>query len=144
MSYEVIKGWPQDGALDMHLEKESGEEINPGMLVKVNSSGKIEKWSAEDNDDSIDGFTIDFENARKGINQDYDPEQKSFTVLMNECVLWIDDDHYDNSTSISIGDKLTADDGKFVKQSGDKPAIAKVIYKDTNNDWMRVLYYGNK
>lgn len=144
MSYEILKGWPDEGALDVALEKESGEEIEPGMIVTVNDSGNLEVYTAEDGDNALDGFVIDYENAQMNINPDYKPTAKSFTVLFSGCVIGCDSDHYDGDPS--IGDTLTADGGKFKVPETDSnaPVIGKVFAKNSSSGYIKLVYFGNR
>ena len=141
MSFQIVKGWPAEGAIDMSLTKETGEDMSLGQIVKVNASGKLEVCTAGANDTDPMGFTIGNELATKSINPDYSPEVNTFTTLFSECVIDCDSNHFDSG---SIGGMVTADGGKFIEKTttDDKPAIGKVLYKDT--DKMRVHFFGNK
>lgn len=130
--YNIRKGWPADSAIDEAVSAATGQTIVDGQIVTV-ANGQISLanfTAAAAATDGIPGFVIGKENVRN-----------KYTVILSQCVIEIDSDHFATGT-YTAGTRLTAANGKFspVTATGEK-AVGRVLAYDATNSKMRVLFF---
>jgi hypothetical protein len=133
MSYQVVKGWPSDGAIDEMIEAASGVTLTAGTIAAIDSDGNgtVGNYSSDGSDaDEAAAFIID-----------KDEVTDKFTVLMSPCLLEVDSDHYAADT-YAVNDVLTAASGVFAKPSGSERVVGKVISINSTTGTMRILWSG--
>ena len=133
MAYDIIKGWPSEGALDFTVALNTGQDVGEGiiaMMVDGKASAATYSTAAADTD-AIPGFVI-------GV----DSMSGNRTMLMGPFIVEVDSDHYAADT-YAAGDLLTATDGKFSKVTGTGELIVgKVLTYNATTTKMRILWVG--
>lgn len=131
MSYQVVKGWPSDGALDETLAPAPGAEIAGGSIVTLDASG--------------DAVAADY--AADGSNAgnlaffviDTDPFKGNILALKGQCIIECDADHYVADT-YNIHDAVTAVGGKFAPVTASEKVVGRVINMDSATGKMRLVW----
>ena len=129
--YNIRKGWPCDGALDETLVPAAPKTITNGMLAAINTSGKLEKanlTAAAAATDPIIGIVI-------GV----DKMSGKCTLLMSDCIIEMDSEHFATDT-YTPNMSLTVKDGKFAKATTET-VIGRVLSYDAVNQMLRVLKF---
>ena len=104
MSYDIVKGWPAPGALDVNLTPATGTTLVGGEVITINASGEAILATFDSvgvNAESMAFFTVGTDNLNGGVS-----------AIKSGMVIEVDADHYDADT-YAIGDALSANVGKF-------------------------------
>lgn len=131
MSYDIVKGWPAPGALDVNLSPASGNVFVGGEVASLNSSGAAELASyATDGSNAGEQafFVIGVDNLNGGI-----------TALKSGMIIEVDADHY-AAAAYAANDALSATDGKFVAVSGTAKEVARVLSYNAVTGILRVVW----
>lgn len=126
MSYNIRKGWPCDGALDENLMPADDAAKKAGIIVALNSDGKVVVADAIAADGPLCGFNIGVEKVTGAV-----------TTLMNDCIIDMDAEHYEAGT-YAPNDALSAVAGKF-GPAGSNKVLARVIKFE--NGILRVKWF---
>lgn len=131
MAYDIVKGWPSEGALDFTVALNTGQTIGEGAVAMLDG-GKASAANyntAAAAGDKVAGFII-------GV----DTQSGNRTMLMGSFILEVDDEHYAADT-YAAGDILTAKAGKLAKCTGTGEAVlGKVLNYNGTTKKMRVLW----
>ena len=135
MAYQVVKGWPSDGAIDEVITLATAGTVTPGLCGVIDSSGEglIGAYPTTEGATSIYPafFCIDADEVTGKV-----------TGLMSPCVIEMDSDHY-AAGAYAPGVKLSLTDGKFsiIAATGDaRPAVASVLAYNATTGKLRVLW----
>lgn len=135
--YNIIKGWPAEGALDVTVRPKTGVTLTPGMVAMF---GK----GADANLAVVGNYTTaaSATDATPGFVIGADTMSGNLTVLLGSFVVEVDAGHYVAAT-YAPGDVLTATNGKFSKvtATGESP-VGKVLTVDATSGKMRILWIG--
>lgn len=132
--YQIVKGWPSNGALDENVKAATGQTILEGQIITKNSDGAAVVASLSAADKKTAYFVIGKETLTG-----------SFTGLTGKFIVEVDADHLAAAVSTyAIDQLLTATAGKFAALNGTTPeqAIARVVGKDTVNGKLRAIWLG--
>lgn len=135
--YNIIKGWPSNGALDFTAAPKVGVALTEGTIAMLGTGADANLavlgnfTTAADVGDNVAGFVI-------GV----DTMSGNVTALMGQFILEVDDDHYDAGT-YAAGDVLTATAGKFSKATvlGENP-VGKILTYNATTGKMTILWIG--
>ena len=134
MAYNIVKGWPSEGALDLAVVLATGQTLGEGDLAMMDA-GKAtaaDYTTAAAATDKVPGFII-------GV----DSMSGNRTMLMGAFIAEVDDAHYAADT-YAAGDILTAKAGKFAKLTvTGEHVVGKVLTYNATTKKMRVLWVGN-
>jgi len=131
MSYDIVKGWPAPGALDVNLAPATGVTLVGGEIITLNASGEaILATYATDgsNADNMAFFTIGSE-ALNG----------SISALKAGMIIEVDADHYDADT-YAIGDALSANAGKFCLVDTSAKQVGIIMAYNATTGIMRIVW----
>lgn len=134
MSYQIVKGWPNDGAIDVVVTAAAGVTLTGGQIAMIDSNGKavVGTYAANGSDAGNQPvFIIDNDEVKTG----------NYTGLMSQCLIEVDADHYAADT-YAANASLTASAGKFAKPTSAEPVIAKVVRVNAATGKMLVLWTG--
>ena len=134
MAYNIVKGWPSQGALDYVVTLGTGETIGEGVIAMLDGgkavTGNYETAAAAG--DKVPGFII-------GV----DTVSGNRTMLLGAYILEVDADNYASDTYAS-GDLLTAVGGKFAKVTATgEHTVGKILNYNGTTGKMRILWVGN-
>lgn len=147
--YQIVKGWPSEGAIDEIFVPATAGAPAEGFVGRVKTDGKAETatYLSNGTDAGLQSFFV----------IDVDTVKDNVTGLMSKCLIEVDADHY-AAASYAAGDALTAAAGKFAKVTEvaatyDEGAIdvaatatktvGRVVNVDATTGKMRILFYGN-
>jgi len=131
MAYQVVKGWPCEGAIDELLTAADGVTLTLGTPATINASGEaiVGDYDSLGSDSGLQAaFVID-----------YDEVRGKYLGLLSACVIEMDADHYAADT-YAPNDTLTAIGGVLAKPTDSEPVLAKVLSVDATSDKIRVLW----
>lgn len=131
MAYDIVKGWPSEGALDFTVALNTGQTIGEGAVAMLDGgkASAANYTTAAAAGDKVAGFII-------GV----DTQSGNRTMLMGSFILEVDDEHYAADT-YAAGDILTAKAGKLAKCTGTGEAVlGKVLNYNGTTKKMRVLW----
>lgn len=127
--YQVVKGWPCEGALDETLIPATGVTIAPGSVACLDATGNaIVATSVEMAADAISYFVIDNDNLKGGL-----------VGLKGQCIIECDADHY-VAGAYAVGDNLTADGGKFAVAGVGAKVLGRVLNFNAVTGKMRLVW----
>ena len=122
--YDVIKGWPGEGCLDVTypadkekmIDKDTKLPIREGIMVTVNADGKV--VPATPSDTTLQGWLL----GREMLTD-------MCTVLLGDYVLEMDKDHYDDTATFTPGAKVGAmsDGSGKIAAGGSGVAFGRVL-----------------
>ena len=134
MAYDIVKGWPSEGALDFTVALNTGQTVGEGVIAMMDGG----KASVADYDagaapsDKVPGFVI-------GV----DAQTGNRTMLMGAFIVEVDENHY-AAGSYAAGDVLTAKDGKFAPLTvAGELIVGKILTYNATTKKMRILWVGN-
>ena len=131
MAYDIVKGWPSEGALDFTVALNTGQTIGEGAVAMLDGgkASAANYTTAAAAGDKVAGFII-------GV----DTQSGNRTMLMGSFILEVDDEHYAANT-YAAGDILTAKAGKLAKCTGAGEAVlGKVLNYNGTTKKMRILW----
>ena len=131
--YNIVKGWPSEGALDYTAQPNTGQAVNEGVIAFMDG-GKA----------SVANYTTAAAATDKtpGMVIGVDTLSGNRTILMGNFVVEVDDSHYDANTYAN-GDILTAKAGKFSKVTGTgESVVGKILNYNAATKKMRILWVG--
>lgn len=129
--YQIIKGWPAAGALDLNLQPASGVTITPGLIGVISTGGKVAVAGyASDGSDAgnVPVFCIGVESVTGNL-----------TCLASNFVVKVDASCYTGS-SFAPNASLTAVGGKFKAPAGTERIVGKVLAFDATTGELTVLW----
>lgn len=135
MAYDIVKGWPSEGALDFTVALNTGQTIGEGVIAMLDGgkASAANYTTAAAVTDKVPGFII-------GV----DSQSGNRTMLMGAFIVEVDDAHYAADT-YAAGDVLTAKAGKFAKPTvTGEHVVGKVLTYNATTKKMRILWVGNK
>lgn len=115
--------------LEINNEYEAAEAITPGMLIELNSDGKVQKHSSGEGT-ILTMLAIEDELQGKGIEDDYegdDPVQCWVPTPGDEAYAILAD-----GNDVSIGDFLASDGDGTLQKSTTNPVAVALEAKDTS------------
>lgn len=115
--FDIVKGWPSEGALDEAFPQADGEDVSVGDIVMIVDG----ECAAATFDDA--GVNVD---VPHGIVVDVCPVTSNATVLMSDCIVEIDSDHYAEAVYAHNG-FLTAAAGKFTPVTADERIVGQML-----------------
>jgi hypothetical protein len=132
MAYQIIKGWPSEGAIDMSITLDTDVELTEGMGGAIEATGGKGIVGDYDEDGSdaalLPFFCIGVDNVTGKV-----------LGLMSGCMIEVDSDHYE-AGSYAPGVAVTLKDGKFdiidltvgatTAASDYRPVIGRVLSYD--------------
>lgn len=135
--YNIIKGWPSDGALDFTAAPKVGVALAEGKVAMLGKGADANLavlgnfTTAAATTDNVAGFVI-------GV----DTMSGNITALMGQFILEVDAAHY-AAGSYAAGDVLTATAGKFSKATatGENP-VGKILTYNATSGKMTILWIG--
>lgn len=135
--YNIIKGWPSNGALDFTAAPKVGVALTEGTVAMLGKGSDANLavlgnfTTAADVGDNVAGFVI-------GV----DTMSGNVTALMGQFILEVDADHYAAGT-YAAGDVLTATAGVFSKATvlGENP-VGKILTYNATTGKMTILWIG--
>ena len=131
MSYDIVKGWPAPGALDVNLAPASGVTLVGGEIVTLDASGDAilaTYVSAGTNAADMAFFTIGSE-ALNG----------SVSAIKAGMIIEVDADHYDADT-YAIGDALSSNVGKFCLVDTSAKQVGIIMAYNATTGIMRIVW----
>ena len=131
MAYDIVKGWPSEGALDFTVALNTGQTIGEGAVAMLDGgkASAANYTTAAAAGDKVAGFII-------GV----DTQSGNRTMLMGSFILEVDDEHYAADT-YAAGDILTAKAGKLAKCTVTGEAVlGKVLNYNGTTKKMRILW----
>lgn len=133
MAYQIVKGWPSEGALDEILTPAAGLEMNKGggQLVALEADGKVVLATFDPSGadaDRLAYFAIDSDSINGNV-----------TALKSGFIVECDADHY-VAGAYTPNQKVTATDGKFAPVTGTEKVVGIVSKFDAANGKMRVVW----
>lgn len=131
MAYDIVKGWPAEGALDFTVALNTGQTIGEGAVAMLDGgkASAANYTTAAAPGDKVAGFII-------GV----DTQSGNRTMLMGSFILEVDDEHYAANT-YAAGDILTAKAGKLAKCTATGEAVlGKVLNYNGTTKKMRILW----
>lgn len=133
MGYKIIKGWPDESALDYPMELEDNKTVPPGYVFWLNNSGKVELADyASDGSDAYKQFffCIDTDSVTNGV-----------IGLTGNFMVEVDSDLYEPGNYYS-NVTLTAKNGKFAIPEASECVIGRVI-KYTSSTGKLIVTWNN-
>lgn len=122
--YNVIKGWPGEGCLDVTYPADVDKMINDdtklpireGIMVTIDANGKV--VPAQPGDTTIQGWLLGREMMTNMC-----------TVLLGDYVLEMDKDHYNDAATFTPGAKVGAmgDGSGKIDAAGSGVAFGRVL-----------------
>ena len=131
--YNIVKGWPSEGALDYTVQPNTGQAVNEGVIAFMDGGkASVANYTlAAAATDKVPGFII-------GV----DTLSGNRTMLMGSFVVEVDASHY-NADTYNAGDLLTAKTGKFAKLTGvNESVVGKILNYNAATKKMRILWVG--
>jgi len=143
MAYQIVKGWPSEGAVDEIITLATDGTVAPGFSGVINADGEgivgTYPTTAGATSVYLPFFCIDVDSVTKKV-----------TGLMSKCVIEMDSDHY-VAGAYTPGAKLSLIASVVVADKGGKfdliaasedarTAVAQVIKYDATANKLRVLW----
>lgn len=129
MSYQVVKGWPSEGALDEVLVPATGVTIAPGSLASLDNAGKA----------VVADFYADATDRLTYFAIDNDPLNGGLVGLKAGMIIECDADHYEAGT-YTPNQAVTAKAGQFAAITTAEKQVARVISFDAVTGKMRLVW----
>jgi hypothetical protein len=130
--YQIIKGWPSAGALDLTLSPSSGVTITPGVIGAINgTTGAVD----------VASYSTDGANAGNLPVMCIAVEAVTgkLTCLPSNFVVKVDSACYTGS-SFTPNMKLSAVSGKFAAASGTQRVVGQVLSFNASTGELTVLW----
>lgn len=119
--YQVIKGWPDECALDVAYPAAADFDKFDGVIVSINATGKVDLANKNGTADTFcKGFLI----GREYVS-------RKCTVLLGDSVIECDSDHFDATKTYTAGTKLTVLSGKFTVGDSNAEVVGRVVSYDS-------------
>ena len=131
--YQIVKGWPSEGAIDLTFAKAAGSALVPGQIAELKTDGTVDTATAAAGD--IVFFCMDAMGGE--ISSGISFAGGKVLCLGGSFVVECDGDHYAAAT-YAVGDSVTAASGKFAKVTDSEPVVGRVIAKDGTK--LRILW----
>jgi hypothetical protein len=133
MAYQVVKGWPSEGAIDELFSDASGVDCALGSVAAIDADGNITPadYNVDGSDAGLKPVFI--------IDKDTITDKK--LGLMHKILVEVDAEHYEAGT-YEGSQAITATGGKFdvIADTGDsRPVVGVVRSFDATTGKMRVL-----
>ena len=134
MAYQIIKGWPSDAAIDPVITLDTADTVAAGTGGAINASGAgiVGNYATDGSDATLLPFFC----------LDVDTVTDKVTGLMSNCMIKVDDDHYE-SGSYTAGAAVTLSGGKFdlIASTEDaRPTVGKVFSYDGSATELVILW----
>ena len=130
MSYQIIKGWPSDGAIDLNIAQATAGTVTDGLCGMLNTSGKavVGNYATAGTDAAlIPFFCIGVDNVTGNA-----------LALMGKYVIKMDSTHYAAGAYVS-GSKVSFTSGKFALVDTSQPVVGTVVSYDATAGSLTVL-----
>lgn len=133
MSYQIVKGWPGEGAIDEVIIPATGVTLVGGKIAAIDAAGKA----------TVATYTADGANANlaAAFVMDVDSVTGNLLTIMNSCLIEIDVADMATDTYLA-NDNLTAALGKFAKTTGAERVVGKVRSVNATTGKVRILWNG--
>lgn len=128
MAFDIVKGWPSEGALDEMFEQDTGEDLSFGDVAWLTSDKAAAADYSTDGSDAGNMF---------GVVVDVCKETGKVTLLLSDCIVECDADHY-VAGSYAVGDKMSAAGGKFTEVATSAKEIGRIIAYNATTGIMRI------
>ena len=133
MSFQIVKGWPGEGAIDEQLTPATDVTLSAGVIASIDEDGN--------------GVVANYDAA--GVNAalaaafviDVDTVTGKALTLMNACMIEIDATDMATDT-YAANDSLTAVAGKFAKPAGTERVVGKVRSVNATTGKVRIIWSG--
>jgi hypothetical protein len=118
--FDIVKGWPCEGAIDEQFVKATGATLNFGDIAWI-VSGKAAKADFAGGENAV----VD---AVYGVVLDVDKVTDKVAVLLSECLVECDSSHYTTASYVP-GLAVSAAGGKFTPaiDPGAEPASTRAV-----------------
>ena len=134
MSYQVVKGWPSDGAIDEIFAPATGVTLVGGSIAAIDAAGNLVAANYNTNGSDAGNQAV--------FVIDVDTVKGTCTALMGKHLVEVDADHYESGV-YTPNTLLTASGGKFDiigAVDDDRPVVGKVRSVDAATGKIRVLF----
>lgn len=135
MAYQIIKGWPCEGAIDMNIPVATDEDVAEGVGCVVDSDSKaaVANYNVNGTDAlGIPGFCIGIDNVTGNA-----------LLLLSEAMVKVDSDHY-KAGSYTPGAGVSFSEGKFqliADEDDERPQVGTVFSYDATAAEL-VVFFG--
>jgi hypothetical protein len=135
MAYQIIKGWPCEGAIDMNIAVATDELVADGVGCVVDSDSKaaVANFAVDGSDATgIPGFCIGIDNVTGNA-----------LLLLSEAMIQVDSDHYEVA-SYTPGAGVSFVGGKFdliAAIDDERPQVGTVFSYDASATEL-VVFFG--